>query len=77
MRLTDTGESRIRGYLYMLSRALRTPGAAAFADEALKEVESHIRERLASISTDDHERTVRAGIPVSHARNTSCLRLRS
>jgi uncharacterized membrane protein len=57
MRLTDTGEKRIQGYLYMLSRALRTPGAGAFADEALKEVESHIRERLGQ-EADGDERAV-------------------
>jgi uncharacterized membrane protein len=57
MRLTETGETRIQGYLYMLSRALRTPSAAAFADDALKEVESHIRERLRE-EADGDERAV-------------------
>jgi len=57
MRLSEAGESRIRGYLFVLSRSLRTFLPPALVEDALREVESHIRERLAQ-ETGGEEREV-------------------
>ena len=46
MKLSDTGESRVRGYLYLLDRSLRSSVSSRLADDAIREVESHIRERV-------------------------------
>lgn len=46
MKLSETGESRVRGYLFVLERSLRSFLQPAVAEDALREVESHIRERL-------------------------------
>lgn len=45
MKLTEAGEARIRGYLFVLGRSLRTFLPPAVATDAVKEVESHLRER--------------------------------
>ena len=58
MTLSETGETRIRGYLFVLSRSLRALGAVAFVDEALKEVESHIRERVGQEQSGDERAVV-------------------
>ena len=47
MKLTDSGESRIRGYLYVLERSLRSFLSPAVAADAVREVESHIRDSVA------------------------------
>lgn len=46
MKLTDVGESRVRGYLFMLERSLRSFLPRDVVQDALREVESHIRERV-------------------------------
>jgi uncharacterized membrane protein len=46
MNLSDAGESRIRGYLFMLEQSLRTFLRRDVAADAVREVESHIRERV-------------------------------
>src|SRR4029453_9829852 len=46
MKLTDSGESRIRGYLYVLERSLRSFLSPAVAADAVREVESHIRDSV-------------------------------
>ena len=46
MELSERGESRVRGYLYILERSLKTFLPAADAVDAAREVESHIRERI-------------------------------
>lgn len=56
MTLTETGESRLRGYLYVFDQALRSSGRAALAADAVREVESHIRERVAESSGMPNER---------------------
>jgi hypothetical protein len=56
MTLTETGESRIRGYLYVFEQALRSSGRASLAADAVREVESHIRERVAESSGMPNER---------------------
>ncbi len=45
MKLTEAGEARVRGYLFVLGRSLRTFLPPAVATDAVQEVESHLRER--------------------------------
>jgi uncharacterized membrane protein len=56
MTLSDTGESRVRGYLYVLERSLRSSVSSALATDAIREVESHIRERVAESTGSPNER---------------------
>jgi uncharacterized membrane protein len=44
--LSETGESRVRGYLYIIGRSLRASLPREVAEDALRELESHVRERL-------------------------------
>ncbi len=46
MKLSEIGESRVRGYLYVLQRSLRSFLPVEVTADAVREVESHIRERL-------------------------------
>ncbi len=46
MKLSETGEARVRGYLFVLGRSLRSSLPRDVAADALREIESHIRERL-------------------------------
>lgn len=57
MVLSETGESRVRGYLFILERTLRTFLPAAEALDASREVESHIRDRVAEVEAVPDERT--------------------
>lgn len=56
MNLSDAGESRVRGYLYVLERSMRATVSAALATDAVREVESHIRERVAESPGMPNER---------------------
>ena len=58
MMLSEAGESRVRGYLFVLSRSMRTFVAPALAEDALREVESHIRERLEQEPAGDERAVV-------------------
>ncbi len=49
MKLSEIGEQRIRGYLFVLGRSLRSFLPVDVADDAVREVESHIRERIEQI----------------------------
>lgn len=62
MNLSQIGESRVRGYLYMLERSLRASISSPLTDDALREVESHIRERVAESEGLPDERTALEGI---------------
>jgi uncharacterized membrane protein len=57
MQLSETGEGRVRGYLFMLERSLRTFLPAADALDAAREVESHVRDRVAELEPLPDERT--------------------
>ena len=46
MKLTDSGESRVRGYLYLFERSLRSFLSPEVAADAVREVESHIRDAV-------------------------------
>lgn len=56
MILSETGESRIRGYLFVLERSLRTFLDRDVTTDAVREVESHIRERVAQAEAGSDER---------------------
>lgn len=49
MKLSEAGELRVRGYLFMLHRSLATFMSKEMAQESIREVESHILERVARI----------------------------
>jgi len=55
-QLSETGESRIRGYLYVLERSMRAAVSVQLARDAVREVESHIRERVAESDGTPNER---------------------
>ncbi len=56
MNLSDAGESRIRGYLFMLETSLRTFLRRDVVADAVREVESHIRERVRETEAMPNER---------------------
>ena len=62
MTLSESGESRVRGYLYILERSLRASASATLAADAVREVESHIRERIAESPGMPNEREALEGI---------------
>ena len=62
MKLTDSGESRIRGYLYVLERSLRSFLSPAVVADAVREVESHIRDAVMLAGDVPDERVTLEGI---------------
>jgi uncharacterized membrane protein len=56
VHLTETGESRINGYLFVLERSLKTFLPADVARDAVREIESHLRERVLSADGAPNER---------------------
>jgi len=40
--LTETGEARVNGYLFVLERSLKTFLPADVARDAVREIESHV-----------------------------------
>jgi len=54
--LTETGESRINGYLFVLERSLGSFLPADVVRDAVREIESHVRERVASTAAMPNER---------------------
>ena len=50
MILSDTGESRVRGYLFVLERSLSLGLPRDVARDAAREIESHLRERIAVVN---------------------------
>jgi hypothetical protein len=57
MKLTEAGELRIRGYLFVLHRSLASFRPKEVAHDSLREVESHIRERVARIEDTADEKS--------------------
>lgn len=49
MKLSEAGEARVRGYLFVLHRSLASFMPADTARDSIREVESHIRERAAQV----------------------------
>jgi uncharacterized membrane protein len=58
MQLSDTGESRVNGYLFVLERSLKTFLPSGVVRDAVREIESHLRERVASADGAPNEREV-------------------
>jgi uncharacterized membrane protein len=58
MQLSDTGESRVNGYLFVLERSLKTFLPSDVVRDAVREIESHLRERVASADAAPNERDV-------------------
>jgi HAAS domain-containing protein len=56
MQLTDTGESRVNGYLFVLERSLKTFLPIDVVRDAMREIESHLRERIAAADGAPNER---------------------
>jgi uncharacterized membrane protein len=56
MNLSEAGESRVRGYLFMLESSLRTFLRREIVADAVREVESHIRERVGETDPMPNER---------------------
>jgi uncharacterized membrane protein len=54
--LSEAGEARINGYLFLLDKSLRTFLRRDVAADAVREVESHIRERVAETEAMPNER---------------------
>ena len=55
MQLTETGEARIRGYLFILDRSLRSFLPREVVQDALRELESHVRERIEQVGSMPNE----------------------
>ncbi|HEX7136652.1 MAG TPA: hypothetical protein VF219_02335 [Vicinamibacterales bacterium] len=56
MNLSATGESRVNGYLFVLERSLRTFLPADSVRDAVREIESHLRDRLMATDATPNER---------------------
>jgi uncharacterized membrane protein len=54
--LNETGESRVNGYLFVLERSLGTFLPHEVMRDAVREIESHLRERIASAAAAPDER---------------------
>ena len=56
VNLTETGESRVNGYLFVLERSLKTFLPPDAVRDAVREIESHLRERIAAADGAPNER---------------------
>jgi len=56
MELSDTGESRLNGYLFVLQRTLGTSLSKDVVRDAVREIESHLRERVSVAKPEPDER---------------------
>jgi hypothetical protein len=56
VHLTDVGESRVNGYLFVLERSLKTFLPADVTRDAVREIESHLRERVTAADGAPSER---------------------
>ena len=56
MNLSETSESRVNGYLFVLERSLKTFLPAEVVRDAVREIESHVRERVLSADGAPNER---------------------
>jgi uncharacterized membrane protein len=56
MTLTETGESRVNGYLFVLERSLKSFLPGDVVRDATREIESHVRERVAEHDGAPNER---------------------
>lgn len=56
MKLSDIGESRVNGYLFVLERSLKSFLPMDVVRDASREIESHLRERVAAHDGSPNER---------------------
>ena len=56
MTLSETGESRVNGYLFVLERSLGTFLPKDVRTDAVREIESHLRDRIAAATPAPDER---------------------
>ena len=56
MILSEVGESRLAGYLFVLERSLILGLPRDVARDAAREIESHVRERIAAVTASSDER---------------------
>lgn len=56
MNMSATGESRVNGYLFVLERSLRTFLPTDVVRDAVREIESHLRDRIAATDAAPNER---------------------
>lgn len=56
MQLTDTGESRVNGYLFILERSLKTFLPPDVVRDVVREIESHLRDRIVAADGAPNER---------------------
>ncbi len=56
MILSDVGKSRINGYLFVLERSLNTFLPPEAVRDAVREIESHVRERISAVVSAPDER---------------------
>jgi uncharacterized membrane protein len=56
VNLTDTGESRVNGYLFVLERSLKAFLPTDVVRDAVREIDSHLRERVLSADGAPNER---------------------
>jgi hypothetical protein len=56
VNLTETGQSRVNGYLFVLERSLKTFLPIDVVRDAVREIESHLRERVAASDGLPNER---------------------
>jgi amino acid transporter len=56
MILSETGEARVNGYLFVLERSLKTFLPVDVVRDAVREIESHLRERVAAADGAPNER---------------------
>lgn len=81
MNLTETGQSRVNGYLFVLERSLKTFLPIEVVRDAVREIESHLRERLAASDGSPNEREalerilLELGPPLHVARAYSAERI--
>src|SRR6266850_2316725 len=57
MTLSSTGESRVNGYLFVLERSLAAFLPRDVVRDAVREIESHLRDRVAAATPVPDERT--------------------
>jgi amino acid transporter len=56
VKLTETGESRVNGYLFVLERSLKSFLPHEVTRDAVREIESHLRERVIAADGAPNER---------------------
>jgi uncharacterized membrane protein len=56
MNLSDNGASRVNGYLFVLQRSLAAFLPRDVVQDAVREIESHLRERIAAADAAPNER---------------------